>query len=69
MFRNTTFFGGTGTMKIKRARRPQNMFLFDPEFRYRPVDEYIPNDNTNPGMNDPNLLVNHQGIQKLSFMN
>ena len=62
MVRNTTFFGGTGTMKIKRARRPQNMFLFDPEFRYRPVDDYKPNTNINPGINDPNLLINHQGI-------
>ena len=61
VFRNTTFFGGTGTMKIKRARRPQNMFLFDPEFRYRPVDESLSNNNTTSGINDPNLLINHQG--------
>ena len=26
-------------MKLKRARRPQSMFLFDPDFRYRHVDE------------------------------
>ena len=36
--RNISFFGGTGALKMKRAQRPQNMFLFDPDFRYR-LDE------------------------------
>jgi len=36
--RNISFFGGTGVLKMKRAQRPQNMFLFDPDFRYR-LDE------------------------------
>ena len=37
--RNMAFFGGTGAMKLKRAKRPQNMFLFDPDFRYRLVND------------------------------
>ena len=26
-------------MKLKRPRRPQNLFLYDPDFRNRRVDE------------------------------
>ena len=46
-------------MKLKRARRPQNMFLFDPEFRYHPVDEPLPNAST--GNYAANIMIGNQG--------
>ena len=46
--RNIPFFGGTGVMKLKRPKRPQNMFLFDPDFRYRLVDDGLSANASNP---------------------
>ena len=48
-------------MKLKRARRPQNMFLFDPEFRYHSVDEPVPNIST--GNYAANVMIGNQGEQ------
>ena len=49
MIRNIPFFGGIGVMKLKRPRRPQNMFLFDPDFRHRHVDDVYPVSSGAPG--------------------
>jgi hypothetical protein len=51
------FFGGTGAMKLKRAKRPQNMFLFDPDFRYRLVDD-------GPSANAANTAEGHSFLNK-----
>lgn len=47
-------------MKLKRARRPQNMFLFDPDFRYRQVDEPSSSNAISTGKKEGNILLSTQ---------
>ena len=48
-------------MKLKKPRRPQTMFLFDPDFRYRQMDD-IPPPSTTPPPASFNMQYQVQGI-------
>ena len=40
--RENPVFGRHGPMELRKPKRPQHMFLFDPDFRHR-LDEDVPN--------------------------
>ena len=48
---------------MKRAQRPQNMFLFDPDFRYRLDEDNQDLEQTNNAQNIGNKAQTHRKYQ------
>ena len=51
---------------MKRAQRPQNMFLFDPDFRYRLDEDNQDLEQTNTAQNTGNETQTHRNYLYLN---